>query len=171
MSEPKDLITGQLPPDSDDEPYRQAIEAQLLAAGYEREQIAVDAERSLTVEGRCVCVKADLLVSLGERPAMLIRVSRDSLVTRENETVATARLISDPWPPLALVSNSRQAELLDTASAQVLASGPQALPDPAELERLLASRPAHSPSPRELSQAARVYEAMSFIHCPPQCTV
>ena len=166
-----DLITGRLLPDSEDEPVRQAAEARLLELGYRPGQVAVDALRQLETAEGPLPVKADLLVSLDGRPGLLIRCARGSLVSREREAVAAARLIADPWAPLCAVFNGQDGELLETADAKVLVEGPDALPGPAELAELIAQRPPRGADPRETTQAARIYRAYGFISCPGQCSV
>lgn len=166
-----DLITGQPQPDSDDEYVRQAVEAKLLELGYAREQIAVDAARRVPHRGESLVINADLLVSVGGRPALVVRCARGSLVSREREVVAAARLVREPWVPLAAAANGDEAELLDTATGRVLAEGPDALPGPDELTRLLDERPPHTATPAEADKAARVWHTFSFIQCPGQCTV
>jgi hypothetical protein len=171
MDEPRDLITGEPLPDREDEPVRQAAERLLLDLGYGKEQVLVEAQRQVDWQGGCLPVRADLVVEIQGRPALLLRCARGSLVSREREAVAAARLLAEPWVPLALVYNGQEAELLEVASGKVLASGPAVVPDPAELARRVGEMPAHAPTPKEITQAARVYSAYSFISCPSQCTV
>lgn len=171
MEEPRDLITGQPLPEREDEPVRQAAEALLLGLGYSKRDVAVEATRCLEWEGGCLEVRADLLVQHQGRPALLLRCARGSLVSREREAVATARLMDQAYVPLALVYNGQEAELLDVRSGKVIEAGPDALPGPAELAGRLASLEPHAPTAKEIAQAARVYSAYSFISCPSQCTV
>ncbi|MCA1987775.1 MAG: type I restriction enzyme HsdR N-terminal domain-containing protein [Desulfarculus sp.] len=166
-----DLITGRQLPDSEDEPVRQAAEARLLELGYRPEQVAVDHCRQVETDQGPLPVRADLLVSLEGRPALLIRCARGSLVSREREAVAAARLVADPWPPLSAVYNGESGELLDTAEGKVLAEGGNALPGPEALAELMARRAPRGASERETLQAARIYRAYGFISCPGQCSV
>ncbi|MBI4800201.1 MAG: type I restriction enzyme HsdR N-terminal domain-containing protein [Desulfarculus sp.] len=171
MDELYDLITGQPLPEREDEPVRQAAEALLLKLGYAKEDVVVEATRCLDWEGGCLAVRADLLVLHQGRPALLMRCARGSLVSREREAVATARLMDQTYVPLALVYNGHEAELLDVRGGKVIEAGPEALPGPAELAGLVEERAAHAPTAKETAQAARVYSAYSFISCPSQCTV
>lgn len=166
-----DLISGRELPDSEDEPVRQAAEARLLELGYRPEQVRVEHCRQVETAEGPLPVKADLLISLEDRPALLIRCARGSLVSREREAVAAARLIAEPWPPLSAVFNGETGELLETASAKVLAEGEQALPGPEALAQLLALRAPRAANARETLQAARVYRAYGLISCPGQCSV
>ena len=171
MENSVDLITGRPLPDSEDEPVRQAAEARLLELGYQPGQVAVDPCRQLETPEGPLPVRADLLVSIQGRAALLIRCARGSLVSREREAVAAARLIGDPWAPLCAVYNGQDGELLETADAKVLAEGPAALPGPKALAELLAQRPPRGASQRQTTQAARIYRAYGFISCPGQCSV
>ncbi|MCB2225310.1 MAG: type I restriction enzyme HsdR N-terminal domain-containing protein [Desulfarculaceae bacterium] len=169
MSAPLDLITGLPLTSSEDEPVRQKVEALLLELGYTREEIAVDASRGLGPDYDHLLVVADLLVSREGRAAMVLRCARGSIVTREKETIACARLIAPRWAPLAVAVNGHDAELMDTASGEVMATGLAAIPSPESLDRLLASRPPTSPSAKQAAQAARVYTAYSQFHCENFC--
>ncbi len=169
----RDLITGRPVSEYEDEPIRQDTEARLLELGYAREDIQVDASRRVALEGRPQTIRADLLVCREGRPSLVLRCARGSMVTRHNEVLATARALSDPWVPLALVTNRYDAHLLDTASGRVLARGLEAIPDPATLDRLLAPIPPHHPTPRELERAVRVYSALEALQgeCGHRCRI
>lgn len=171
MDQERDLITGQALPGCDDDYVRQALERLLLGLGYGPDAVEVDHAVDVELDDRRLRVVADLLLKDQGRPAMVIRCARGSLVSRENETLAAARLLAGTWLPLAVVSNGQDAELLDVATGRVLASGLEAIPGPAELGRLVAERPPHRPTPAQRRQAARVHHAYAFIQCPGKCTV
>ncbi|MCF8032073.1 MAG: type I restriction enzyme HsdR N-terminal domain-containing protein [Desulfarculaceae bacterium] len=169
MSASRDLITGLPLTNSEDEPVRQDIEALLLKLGHPRGEIAVDASRNLGADLDHLLVVADLLVSRARRAAMVLRCARGSIVTREKEAVACARLIAPQWAPLAVATNGKDAELIETASGEVMATGLAAIPSPESLDRLLAGRPPTEPTPKQMAQAARVYSAYSQFHCEAYC--
>ncbi len=171
MEEYRDLISGRILPYSDDEYVRQAAERVLLERGWDASRVQVAAEICRRVGEQTVEVKADLLLMVGGRPGLLMRCARASLVSREKEVVAAARLFADPWVPYAMTMNGEDAELLDTASGKVLATGLEAVPSPAELERMVEELPPHHPTPSELDKAMRVYRTFCFIQCPGKCTV
>lgn len=165
----RDLITGQPLTDAHDEPALLEAEELLLGLGYRPEQVAVGLCRELRVDDQPMSVRADLLIKVENQPALVMRCARGSLVTREREAVATARLISDPWTPLAGVFNGEGALLLEVGTGQVLAEGLQAIPGPQELARLWAAYPPHSPTTDQLRKAAGVYQAYSGFHCEAYC--
>jgi len=165
-----DPTNGLAQPPSDDERIRRSIEALLLKLGYQRGEVEVDAARDLGPEHGHLTVRADLLVVRGGRAAMVLRCARGSIVTREKETVACARLIAPEWAPLAVATNGQDAELIETASGQVMATGLAAIPSPAQLDRLLSARPSHRPTEAQTAQAARVWSAYSQFHCEAFCS-
>lgn len=164
-----DLITGLPVTDREDEYVRQAVERLLLQRGYPPGQVQVDAQRTLHILDEPLTVRADLLVMVAGRAGLLLRCGRGSLVTRERQAVAAARLIADPWPPLAVVCNGEDAELLEVASGRVLDQGLGAVPDFNRLAELVESYPPHHPDDLQLQKAARVYAAFVSLQCPGQC--
>lgn len=164
-----DLVNGRPLPDTEDEPVRQLTEKLLLDLGHAKERIGVDASRSLALEGRELTVVADLLVSLAGRAAMVLHCRRGSLISREREAVAIARLISEHLAPLTVVTNSEDAEIIDAASGQVIARGIGSIPGPAELARHLAGHPPRKTPDSQYKQAARIYEAYFTLQCHWQC--
>jgi hypothetical protein len=167
-----DLVSGRLLPYHDDEYIRQAAEKILLQErGWQREAIGVEYRRSLTVCCEPFEVRADLVLMARGAPALVMRTARGSLVSREKETVAAARLIHDPIVPLCMVFNGDDAELIESKSGKVIATGLEAVPSPERLDGLLADIPLHSPSQEEIEKAAKVYAAFAFIQCPGVCRV
>ncbi len=167
-----DLVTGRLTPYHDDEYIRQAAEKLLLEKlGWQRERIGVEYRRTLTVCCEPFDVRADLVLMAEGVPALVMRTTRGSLVSREKETIATARMIHDPIVPLSLVFNGDDAELLDSKTGGVIATGLDTVPSPERLEELLAGIPSHHATQDEIEKAAKVYSAFAFIQCPGVCRV
>lgn len=136
----RDVLTGEELPDTDDERYRQQLARFLLeekgyGPGDLEPRLAIDTE----VGGQRVRSLIELTVTLQGRRLLLIRYGPGSLVTRERAAIAAARLLEPAYRiPLAVVTNCRDAELLETLTGKVLATGMTAIPD---RERLLAMAP------------------------------
>ncbi len=78
-------------------------------------------------------------VSLKRKPLFILRYAPGSLVTREKAAIAAARILDPAYLiPLAVVTNGRDAELVDTKSEKVLDTGMQCIPDRQEAEKLVA---------------------------------
>ena len=127
----QDCLTGETLPDTDDERVRQGL-ARLLTErlGYERTEL----EPRLTIDTRyngiAVQTRIELTVRVGGRRLFIVRYGPGSLVTRETAAVAAARVLDPDYRiPLAVVTNGRDAELLETARGRVLATGMDCIPD------------------------------------------
>ena len=134
----KDYITGEELPDTDDERFRQKI-ARLLVEekGFERSDIQPRKRIETLFAGQFVVSRIDFTVSAGSRQVMVIRYGPGSLVTRERPAIAAARVLNPEYQiPIAVVTNGRDAEILDTRTGKVLATGMDAIPSKEEAVEL-----------------------------------
>ena len=126
-----DYLTGATLPDTDDERVRQALARRLVEQlGYVREEL----EPRLTIDTRynsiAVQTLIELTVRVDGRRLFIVRYGPGSLVTRETAAVAAARVLDPDYRiPYAVVTNGRDAELLETARGRVLATGMDCIPD------------------------------------------
>jgi hypothetical protein len=65
----------------------------------------------------------DFLVSLGEKPAMVIKCAAGSLSSRERHVVAAARVLGDLPIPVAVVMDPMSAVVLDAATGKLTGEG------------------------------------------------
>ncbi len=133
-----DFLTGEELQDTDDERVRQQL-ARLLVEdlGY----AATELEPRLTIEtefnGSRVLTLIELTVRIHGKRLFILRYGPGSLVTREKAAVAAARILDPDYRiPFAIVTNGRDAELLDTAEAKVLATGMSSVPSREQAEHL-----------------------------------
>ncbi|MDR2548622.1 MAG: type I restriction enzyme HsdR N-terminal domain-containing protein [Desulfobulbus sp.] len=127
----RDYLTGEVLADTDDERIRQDL-ARLLVErlGYGKHEL----EPRLTIDTCYNGIRTrsliELAVRLDGRRLFIVRYGPGSLITREKAAIAAARLLeSDYRIPLAVVTNGRDAELLETARGKVLATGMDCIPD------------------------------------------
>ncbi|GAB4340046.1 MAG: type I restriction enzyme HsdR N-terminal domain-containing protein [Desulfobulbaceae bacterium] len=127
----KDYLTGEELPDTDDERYRQQLVRLLVEEkGYDPGELEPRVRIETTFQGRRVESFIELVVRVDGRRVMIIRYGPGSLVTRERPAVAAARILDpDHRIPLAVVTNFRDAELLETEEGRVLATGMDGIPD------------------------------------------
>jgi hypothetical protein len=138
-----DFVTGETLVDTDDERYRQKL-ARLLVEdkGYAKHELEPRRKIETLFGGRFVVSCIELVVRLAGRPLLLLRYGPGSLVTRERPTLAAARVLEpDTVIPVAVISNGEDAEIMDTVSGKVIATGLAAIPDRAGLAALAAARP------------------------------
>jgi len=166
-----DLVTGQCLPYHDDEYIRQAAERLLLEErGWPKERIGVEPRRNLSACGQRMEVRAELALTLTQGGyGLIMRCVRGSMVSRERETLAAARLLAEPVVPLAMVFNGDDATLMESKSGKVLASGLEAVPAPERLEELCQGIAPLRLNAQEMDQAVKVYQAYAFIQCPGVC--
>jgi hypothetical protein len=134
----QDYLTGEELPDTDDERYRQQL-AKLMVEekGYTKKEL----QPRLTIETQFnkqfVKSVIELGVTLDGRRMLIIRYGPGSLVTRERPAIAAARLLEPEYRiPLVVVTNLRDAELLETKTGKVLGTGMASIPDRQQLKTL-----------------------------------
>jgi hypothetical protein len=163
-----DFVTGETLVDTDDERIRQQLARFLVEAkGYAKEDLEVRHSIETLFAGQFVTSTIDIVVRLKGKRVMVVRYGPGSLVTRERPAVAAARVL-DPtgWIPLAVVSNGQDAELIDTHTGKVLATGLNNIPTRQELLAMMATldyTPLTDPAKRE--RELRVLNAFDQERC------
>lgn len=150
----QDYLTGTLLPDTDDERTRQSL-ARLLVEqlGYRKDEL----EPRLTIDScfnnNQTRTLIELTARINGRRLFILRYGPGSLVTRETAAVAAARILDPAYRiPLAIVTNGRDAELLETNRGTVLAVGMACIPDRQQAEKLVreyAFEPYNEPERRD----------------------
>jgi len=124
-----DFITGQTIVDTLDERERQKIARFLVEdKGYLKDDIEVRRQIELTLDrDRATCM-VDFVIRVAGKAFAVIVFGPGSLVSRERPALAVARLIESYAVPFAIVTNGKEAEVLETKSGKVLAEGLEAIP-------------------------------------------
>jgi Type I restriction enzyme R protein N terminus (HSDR_N) len=136
-----DYLTGETIVDTDDERCRQEL-ARLLVEekGYAKDEL----EPRLCIEtlynGQFVASTIDITVRVSGKRLMIVRFAPGSIVTRERSAIAAARVLAPTYQiPLAVVTNCRDAEVLDTYNGKVIGQGLDAIPGKKEAVDLVTS--------------------------------
>jgi hypothetical protein len=79
----------------------------------------------------------DLVVSAGSRRMMAVKCAAGSLGSREREILAAARLLENFQIPVSVVTDGRNAVVLDTLSGEKTGEGIEALPSKEALSRMV----------------------------------
>lgn len=135
----RDYLTDEELTDTDDERIRQELSRLMVEEkGYLREHLKPRIKIE-TLFSRCFVVSTiELTVTLQNKQFMIIRYGPGSLVSRERAAIAAARVINpDYLIPLAVVTNGRDAELLDTTTGKILDYGVHSIPDRDTAEEML----------------------------------
>jgi len=132
-----DFITGKQVPDIGAEANRQAFERILVEVkGFSKEDIEVDVPLDLVVAGEPYRSRVDLVVSAGGRRMMAVKCAAGSLGSREREILAAARLLESVQIPVSIVTDGKDAAVLDTESGETTGEGIDAVPSKDVLVRL-----------------------------------
>ena len=134
LGELTDYITGRTLVDTHDERARQTI-ARLLVdeKGYDRADITTGIDLPLTVDGDSGTVRVDFVIRIDGRAVMAIIYGPGAIVSRQRPALAAARLVEDHVIPYAVISNGRDAHVMDSKTGKVIAEGLDAIFAKAEL--------------------------------------
>lgn len=134
-----DYITGEKLVDTDDERFRQELARTMVEEkGWAKEDVEMRLGIDTLFNKQFVSSKITMALSLAGKRCLILRYAPGSLVTRERSTLAAARVLdANCQIPLAVVTNGRDAELLDTYSGEVLAKGMAAIPTKEEVRQML----------------------------------
>ena len=163
----KDFITGEELIDTDDERIRQQISTFMVEQkGYSKSELIP----RLTIETifhRAVTSTIDLTVQIDGCQFMIIRYAAGSLVSRERSAVAAARILNGKYQiPLVVVTNGRDAELIDSATGNIRANGLLSIPDRIQAkERITTLFFPDCPQDQALEREMRILNAFDVERC------
>lgn len=163
-----DFVTGEELVDTDDERYRQKLARYLVEVkGYAKAELEPRRKIETLFAGCFVVSKIELVVRLAGRPLLLLRYGPGSLVSRERPTLAAARVLEPEMIiPVAVISNGEDAEVMDTVSGKVTATGLAAIPDRAQLAELAAYlSPMPGPTGDRREKELRILNAFDVEGC------
>ena len=74
----------------------------------------------------------DFAIKPADKAIAVIIFGPGLLVTRERSTLAAARLLENYEIPLAVITNGKEAEIMETGSGKIIARGLRAIPSKKE---------------------------------------
>jgi len=164
-----DFITGETIVDTHDERARQEIARFLVEKkGYSRKDIETGRNIALAVDDQQGVVRVDFVIRLRGKAFAIVRFGPGSLVSRERSSLAAARLVEPYVVPYAVVTNGKDAELLDTRSGKVIAEGLDAVPCRDEALKMMESLVFERLSAERLAKEKRVlftFEVLAEREC------
>ena len=133
-----DYITGKEIDNVGAEASRQIFEKFLVETkGYAKSDILVDVPLTVQFKGEDYPSVIDLIVSVEERPFMVITCVAGSIGSYEREILAGARLVYDHIVPLAVSTDARDAVIKDACTGETIGKGLGAIPDQSQAQALL----------------------------------
>ncbi len=136
LGQMEDFLTGRMIDDTHDERYRQMI-ARLLVTdkGFAKSDIESNCRLQVRAGEKRGLLTAAFLVRMKAKVVILIHYGAGSLVTRHRPALAMSRLVAPYQVPLVVVTNGRQADLLDGKTGKLLGRGFASIPSRTELEQ------------------------------------
>ena len=160
-----DYLSGREIQDIGAEANRQAVLKFLVEEkGYARDEIETDVPIAFEVKGEQCRSRADVVVSAGGRRLMVVKCAPGSLGSREREAVSAARLLEACRIPVAVVSDGKDAVVLDTRTGRKIGKGLEEIFSRSDLaERFRGMAP--EPFPKEKLERERLvfrtYDSMN----------
>lgn len=165
-----DFITGRLITDTDDERYRQKLSHFLVEGkGYSKGDIEVKRRLEMVIEDKKVLSMIDFVIRINGMGFMVIKYGPGSLVTRERPALAAARIIEQYQIPVTVVTNGEDAEILDTVSGEVIATGIASIPDKKAASEKLKNIVFRQLSSKQLETEKRILSAYDYLEHSLEC--
>ena len=142
LGELEDYLTGEILKDTHDERYRQKI-AKLLVGqkGYRPADLSPRRKVTVAADEKRAVITIDIVVTIGDRVAMIVKYSPGSLVTRQRPTLALSRVVVPYQVPVAVITNGESAEILDGSTGKVTSRGLSSIPNRASLNKAICGAP------------------------------
>jgi len=139
LGELTDFISGETLKDTHDERDRQKIARQLIdKLGY----LKADIEPRKTIVAKAndkkATLKIDFAITLAGKTCMVLKYGPGSLVTRRRSVLAISRLIAPYQVPVAVITNGRDAEIINGTTGEVSAHGIDSIPPKTDLQTVAA---------------------------------
>ena len=162
-----DYLSGREMPFSNRDNIRQKLVKTLVEEkGYQKGDISLDREIRFEMEGRPACSLVDLAIGLEGKTLMVFKCAAGSVVSRERQIIATARLLEDYIIPYAVVTNGVNIELLDTLTEKVIGDGIASVPTRLELSGKSKDLTLKPTNKKKLIYEQNVLYTYDSISCP-----
>lgn len=159
----RDYLTGEEIEETSYEAFRQALARMLVTErGYPRQRIEPKAGVCVAIDGRDYTRMVDFVVRDEAGAALLVVIFCSGEVgSYVRETLAASRLLAPAPAPLAVVTDTREALLLEVATGATLDTGGRAIPRYERLVEMAAAAPAPRADEEALSRERRILYAYS----------
>jgi hypothetical protein len=165
-----DYLTGDEIPFSNRDNIRQKILRFLLEErGYLKSDIEVDREILFEADGGKFRSLVDIAIVIGGITLMVWKCASGSLVSRERQIIAAARLLEDHVVPFSAVTNGQDIEVLDSCSEKITGCGFTAVPFRVDLLKDAEDLPRRKMKNGKIIYEQRILSTYDSIACPSSC--
>jgi Type I restriction enzyme R protein N terminus (HSDR_N) len=167
-----DYLTGAEIPFSNRDNIRQKIVRFLVEErGYLKADIGVHREILFETDGEKFRSPVDIAIAIGGRTLAVWKCSSGSLVSRERQIIATARLLEDYVVPFSAVTNGQDLEFLDSCSEKIIGCGFEAIPSRQDLLKKAEGFPVRRMKNGKIIYEQRILSTYDSIACPSSCSL
>ena len=162
-----DCLTGVAIPFSNRDNIRQkSLRFLIENKQFLKGDIVVDREITYAMEGMHVSSMVDISVRLNGLTLMVWKCASGSVVSRERQIIASARLLEKYVVPFAAVTNGQDVELLDASTEKVIGSGFGSIPSRQELLGMVKGFSLRIPNEKKIVYEQRILYTYDAISCP-----
>ena len=160
LGELVDFVTGETIRDTHDERYRQKL-ARLLVElkGYLKEEITPRCELRVSAGEKKAIINIDFEINVLDKIGMIIKYGPGSLVTRHRPAIAASRLVAPYQVPIVVVTNGKDADILEGKTGEVVAQSLQSLPSKRDLIEKVTTMTLHRISAQQAEIELRIVYA------------
>ena len=152
-----DHITGKELPWAGAEANRQEVETVLLKNDFDKKDIKVDLPVSFDIDGTLYKSFFDLVIFVGQSPALIIKCVAGSLDSCKMEVIAAARIVDNGPAPFAAASDGKESLIWRTCDGELLKSGKNALFNKTEIEQSINREDSSPLSKKDYRKACLVF--------------
>ncbi len=133
--------------------------------GYSDEDIEIDKEFRIVVDGRETPVSVDYILRILDRRFMVIKCSPGALESRERHLVSFARVVDAYQIPVAVVTDGVRARIVDPLKGKVVAEGLDSLPGKRQAVDIVSSTEFRPYPAERMEREKRILLAFESIRC------
>lgn len=129
LGELVDFITGETIRDTHDERYKQRLARVLVnQKGFSKTEITPRRELRVSAGEKNAIVKIDFEINVSGKIGMIVKYGPGSLVTRHRPALALSRLAAPYQVPVVVVTNGKNADILDGKTGELVGRDLQSIP-------------------------------------------
>ena len=159
----KDFVTGETIVETHDEQFRQHI-ARLLVnhLGYDKEDILPRYKAKIAFDQKGAIVLIDFLIRFAGKTRMVIKYGPGSLITRHRMALGVSRIVEPYQVPVVVVTNGKDADILDGKTGHVLSSGLDKIPSKLDITHKLNKESFQILSEKQREMESRIVYALEI---------
>lgn len=164
LGETTDFITGETLVDTHDERERQKIAKFLVEVKkFSKTDVSRCVKLPLTVDGDSDTVVIDFVIRIQKRTVLVVKFGPGSIVSRQRPVIAAARLLEPYIIPYAVISNGRDAIVMETVSGKVIGKGLEAILSKKEIEKSMEQMVFDTLSKEKVDKEKRILFCMEVL--------